>query len=125
MASIGGSIEERFCMMATTLSGWGKGKFDDLSKKIMDADKQLKKAQELYVSDSQLTSARGLRRFLRSSRETYWYLRSRSAEVKDGDRNTKYFQHKASQRRYKNEIKVLFDGNCVWQSDEEKVEEIV
>lgn len=33
---------------------------------------------------------------LHEKQEAYWYLRSRVAEVKDGDKNTQYFHHKAS-----------------------------
>ncbi|XP_048501337.1 uncharacterized protein LOC125497714 [Beta vulgaris subsp. vulgaris] len=36
---------------------------------------------------------------LHEKHEAYWYLRSRVAEVKDGDKNTQYFHHKASQRK--------------------------
>ncbi|KAL2895135.1 putative kinetochore protein NUF2 [Bienertia sinuspersici] len=34
---------------------------------------------------------------LNDKHEAYWYLRSQVAEVKDDDRNTKYFHHKVSQ----------------------------
>lgn len=62
---------------------------------------------------------------LHAKHEAYWYLRSRALEVKDGDKNTKYFHHKASQRRQRNNISGLTDKDGVWQDDEVRVEEIV
>ncbi|XP_056695804.1 uncharacterized protein [Spinacia oleracea] len=62
---------------------------------------------------------------LYEKQEAYWYLRSRVAEIKDGDKNTKYFHHKASQRRRRNEIKGLRDETGKWCTEEEEMEVIV
>lgn len=48
-------------------------------------------------------------------------MRSRVSEIKDGDKNTKYFHHKASQRRLRNYIHGLYDERGVWRDDEEDV----
>lgn len=44
-------MEDRFGMLVAALTGWGRGKLDDLAKKIKDAEKQLKVAQELEVTE--------------------------------------------------------------------------
>uniref|UniRef100_A0A803PWX1 Reverse transcriptase domain-containing protein n=1 Tax=Cannabis sativa TaxID=3483 RepID=A0A803PWX1_CANSA len=57
--------------------------------------------------------------------EQYWRQRSRALWLQWGDRNTKYFHHKASSRRKKNEIKGLQDQMGVWQDDKLLVCQIV
>ena len=57
--------------------------------------------------------------------ESYWFLRARSNELKDGDKNTKYFHHKSSSRRRRNLIKGLTDNNGVWKSDPTAMQSII
>lgn len=45
--------------------------------------------------------------------------------MKDGDRNTKFFHRKASQRRKVNEITKLKDDQGIWWRGEENVEKIL
>ena len=45
--------------------------------------------------------------------------------LKDGDRNTRFFHSKASQRRRKNYIKGLYDNAGQWCTTPSRVEEIV
>ena len=51
--------------------------------------------------------------------EKMWQQRSRVQWLKNGDQNTKFFHGIATQRKRKNFIKGLRDGNGVWQEDEE------
>lgn len=44
--------------------------------------------------------------------------------LKDGDRNTKYFHHKASQRKARNWIRGLYDKDGVWREDMQEVEDV-
>ena len=46
--------------------------------------------------------------------EIKWNQRSRVQCLTLGDKNTKYFRHKASQRKRKNEIRGLLDGEGNW-----------
>ena len=51
--------------------------------------------------------------------EKMWQQRSRIQWLKHGDQNTKFFHGIATQRKRKNFIKGLRDGNGVWQENEE------
>jgi hypothetical protein len=57
--------------------------------------------------------------------ETMWRQRSRAIWLKDGDRNTKFFHNKASQRSKVNEIKKLKDEDGVWWRGDENVEKVL
>lgn len=61
---------------------------------------------------------------LLEKQEAYWYMRSHVAELRDGDKNTKYFHHKASERKTRNYIAGLFDRGGVRQTEEADVENV-
>ena len=92
-----------------------------------DAEKELERVQSFPISaatcDLRIQCEKKLDD-LHSKHEAYWYLRSRVAEVRDGDRNSKYFHHKASQRKKRNFVKGLCDDNGVWQEDGNSIETI-
>ena len=56
---------------------------------------------------------------LHDKEEKMWQQRSRVQWLKNGDQNTKFFHGTTTQRKRKNFIKGLRDGNRVWQEDEE------
>uniref|UniRef100_A0A803MIP2 Uncharacterized protein n=1 Tax=Chenopodium quinoa TaxID=63459 RepID=A0A803MIP2_CHEQI len=57
--------------------------------------------------------------------ESYWHVRARTNELRDGDKNTSYFHHKASARKAKNMIVGLEDSNGQWIQDEKGISEVV
>lgn len=126
--SDGQSFTEKIASVGRGLAVWSIDKFDELGKKIEDAEKALQIAQQKPVSAESIEECLKLEQVLddlNAKYEAYWYIRSRVSEVRDGDRNTKYFHHKASQRRRRNYIWGLFDANGVWQVEEETIEEVI
>jgi hypothetical protein len=61
---------------------------------------------------------------LLKKQETMWRQRSKAVWLKDGDRNTKFFHNKASQRSKVNGIKKIKDEDGVWWRGEEHVERV-
>ncbi|KAK2404541.1 hypothetical protein QL285_053869 [Trifolium repens] len=57
--------------------------------------------------------------------EIIWRQRSRAVWLKEGDRNTKFFHGKASQRKKVNQIKKLKDSQGVWCHGEDNVERLL
>lgn len=55
----------------------------------------------------------------------YWKQRAKVTWLTDGDRNTKYFHRKASNRRAKNKLQGLFDSQGVWQETDVGIEGVV
>lgn len=127
--SVGGTdIVRKLESVGSSPVTWSKEKFDDLGKQIEKTERALKIAQQRDISDEICLQCSELEKILddlHCKPEAYWYLCYRVLEVRDEDRNTSYFHHKASQRKKRNTITGLFDGDGVWQGDEEKIENIV
>ncbi|KAL5576703.1 hypothetical protein UlMin_018402 [Ulmus minor] len=62
---------------------------------------------------------------LQTHNEVYWKQRSRMNWLAYGDRNSKVFHMKASERRRKNKISGLFNNEGIWFSDSGDVLNIV
>lgn len=80
-----------------------KDGFSNLSKKIERVEKTLHEVHQQATSATNCKKCVELEKeldALNAKQEAYWFMQSdRVAEVKDGDRNTSYFHHKASQAK--------------------------
>lgn len=62
---------------------------------------------------------------LRKLEESYWHAHARANELRDGDKNTSYFHHKATQRKKRNYIRGLFHDQEVWKEEKEEMDSII
>ncbi|XP_010684899.1 uncharacterized protein LOC104899410 [Beta vulgaris subsp. vulgaris] len=123
-----GRICEKLGVVARELQGWSKKSFGSLRKKIEVVEKKLHEAQCEAISNDSCERCVSMEKELdelHTKNEAHLYMRSRVAEVKDGDRNTSYFHHKASQRKKRNLIHGIFDGGGRWQTEGEEIECVV
>ena len=121
------TVEEKIGNVARGLEGWSRGKFTNFGKQIAELEEKLKRVQ-MGASGTDSETNTALQRVLDDlleKQEAYWYMRSRVAELRDWDKNTKYFHHKASQRKKRNSIAGLFDSEGVWRSEDTEIEHII
>ena len=57
--------------------------------------------------------------------EIMWRQCSRATYIREGDRNTKWIQGKATWRKKKNEITKLLDNAGVWKEDRKDIQEMM
>ena len=57
--------------------------------------------------------------------EEWWGQRSRAIWLAEGDKNMKFFHHKASQRRDRNWIERLQDDNGFWYHEDEDIARVL
>lgn len=83
--------------------------------------------QKPYTAEDQSEKLRLSQKLneLMSIDEVYWRQRSRAIWLKDGDRNSKFFHRRASNRRKRNKLKGLYDHQGIWQKIPQGIEEVV
>ena len=108
------SISSGIQNYAADLASWNKSVFRYVPKQIQDKRKAL---NALTIQDrdgimgKEINNLRKEINDLLDSEETFWHQRSRVLWYGQGDRNTKFFHSKASQRRKKNTINGIWDEN--------------
>ncbi|KAL2944157.1 hypothetical protein RDABS01_032504, partial [Bienertia sinuspersici] len=112
------------------LSGVGSSISEKLNScsRIKHKEKELKEWQNYAPDAPTIERCREIVRELdelHRLEESYWHARARANELRDGDKNTSYFHHKASQRRKKNEIKKMEDENGVIKESREEIGDII
>ena len=104
------------------LKSWSRDHFGNVKNQIKRVKEKLWHAEEVSTRSGDHEEVIQLKKelnVLHDKEEKMWQQRSRVQWLKNGDQNTKFFPGTATQRKRKNFIKGLRDGNGVWQEDEE------
>ncbi|XP_057418992.1 uncharacterized protein LOC130713221 [Lotus japonicus] len=105
---------EKISGVGTALDGWGRSAFGDIPRKISDARVELQRLQRRIQTAEVVERTRVVERdldVLLEQEEIMWSQRSRTTWLRHGDRNSRFFHQKASQRRQRNMIECIRDSN--------------
>ena len=124
MSLVAGKI--KYC--GEKLISWSRHSFGSIKKSIEIKSKRLNRAELEEANghgDADLIhSLQAELNTLLDKECQMWQQRSRTLFLKDGDRNTRYFHSKASQRFRRNRILGLRNEANVWCSDDSQIKEI-
>ncbi|XP_073363662.1 uncharacterized protein [Aegilops tauschii subsp. strangulata] len=105
-----GAACNRFRLTSRAMQVWSRQVFGSIKKQITHLKVQLVDAKERAVRTGygqEIKDIEDQLHELYEREEVYYKQRSRVDWLTDGDQNTKYFQNRASQRKWKNTIKAL------------------
>ncbi|XP_057745491.1 uncharacterized protein LOC130963384 [Arachis stenosperma] len=95
-----GTVKEKIKLCGERLDSWVQRNFGDIPKRIKKAEKALKQLNSLPQNEETLWRTKmeeeELDDLIRME-EIWWSQRSRANWVAYGDKNTKFYHHKASQ----------------------------
>ena len=117
-------IKEKISKCGSDLQAWGASKthLDEVEiKKVQKGVEELSMAKPTMENKNEFLATRKILDALLLKQEIYWAQRSRVSWMKHGNRNTKYFHFKASQRQRRNFIYRVRDQNNAWVEELEKV----
>lgn len=103
----------------STLRTWSKKRFGNVTREINKTLSCLEELMNMNADRQEIRAAFDKLNELLYKEEMLWLQRSRIAWLKEGDRNTKYFQSKARWRARKNRIRELVDDEGISHSDEQ------
>lgn len=92
------------------MDSWGREAFGNVGRKVADLRVKLQNLQRSVQSEKvieETTMVEGELDSLLEQEEIIWCQRSRANWLRHGDRNTRFFHTKASQRRKRNTIEEL------------------
>ncbi|XP_057452170.1 uncharacterized protein LOC130743990 [Lotus japonicus] len=107
-------ITQKITAVGEALDSWGRNVFGDIPKKISEARVLLQRLQRRVPTQEVLDEIRATEReldVLLEHEEIMWSQRSRATWLRHGDRNSRFFHQKASQRRRRNMIEFIQDAN--------------
>ena len=110
------------------LSRWSRKSFGNVRKELERKKKQLKEAEKraIRTGDSRhMKWLEGEVNVLLDKEAKMWRQRFKVMWLKDGDRNTRFFHSKASQRRRRNYITQLYDATGRWCTRQAQVNDTI
>ena len=114
-------------LQKTELHAWGSSKTRPETKEIKRLQKRLEELNEREMTKESkeefLAESKKLDALLRQQ-EIFWQQRSRISWLNHGDKNTKIFHTKASQRRQMNYIQGIKTNNGDWVEEIEEIAEV-
>ena len=120
-------IKKKISRCGSILQAWGAS---DTNPDVAEIKRVQKKVEELSMAElteankSEFLVASKILDDLLLKQEFYWAQRSRVAWLKHGDKNTKFFHSKASQRQRRNFIHGVRDNNNIWVEEPEEVADV-
>ena len=102
---------------------WSHTIFGNFKTKIEEKQSPLEELS-LHNVPQNLPTIRSLKRDINTllhQDEMFWHQRSRSIWLSTGDKNTKFFDQRASQRCQKNHISSITSQNGEWCTDEDQI----
>lgn len=120
-------VSKKISTLQSSLNRWAKRNFGSIIKQTAALRKQLEHlwAQQVTAErDREIKAvAKKLDEVLHRE-EMMWRQRSRALWLREGDKNTRYFQRKATWRRNKNTISKLKDEGGSWIEERSKLQEM-
>jgi hypothetical protein len=119
-----GDITSKLKATLDQLHSWGKESFGDIPRRINQLQHDLKQLKHIVPDECSIKKIKDVERNLddlTKEDELWWAHRAKANWLQTGDKNSKIFHIKASQRKKRNTINSIQDprGN-IW-SDQEKI----
>ena len=114
-----GQVSAALQSTMTSLRSWSNRRFGNVTREINKSRSQLEELMHMNADRQEIRKVSDKLNELMYKEEMLWLQRSRIMWLKEGDRNTKFFQSKSVWRARKNRIKELHDaaGNVYTDTD--------